>query len=94
MKKYLIISVLTILTAVACNLSLKGPGVDTSTNNKNESFKYNLSYNGCSTGEQSFNSRSEMCTGLQNNKLNNYCALDLRRIHFENECPGQKFSAF
>ncbi len=55
---------------------------------------YALDDNGCSTGSQVFTSIEEMCSGLQNNTLNNKCALELREDHFKKNCAGKEFKAF
>lgn len=55
---------------------------------------YQLKENGCDTGMHQFTSDREdvvlslYCSALQNNALNNQCAINLRRMAFENECPG------
>jgi hypothetical protein len=76
---------------VACNSSddnvIASGGV-------NQALTYELSENGCSTGRHTFPSFPEMCVGLQNNTLNNDCALDLRAQHFRRNCQGQTFSPF
>lgn len=60
----------------------------------NQALTYDLSENGCSTGRHTFPSFPEMCVGLQNNTLNNDCALNLRAEHFRRNCQGQNFSPF
>lgn len=68
--------------------------------NKSESHRnsYELSENGCSTGAHEFSSGSDedtqrqICSALQDEELNKGCAQDLRRIQFEETCPGQTFT--
>lgn len=48
---------------------------------------------GCTTGKQTFDSDSKLCTGLQNNTLNSDCAIDQRQKYFTEKCSGD-FSAF
>jgi hypothetical protein len=52
-------------------------------------LSYNLTENGCSTGEQSFSSREDYCKGLQNKELNHDCAYTLRRNNFKANCTGE-----
>lgn len=59
-----------------------------------ESFSYTLEQNGCSTETQNFGSLAEMCQGLQNNTLNNGCALELRAEFYKLKCTGSEFAAF
>lgn len=60
----------------------------------NQALTYELSEKGCTTGRQTFPSFTELCVGLQNNTINNYCALDMRAQHFRRSCQGQNFSPF
>lgn len=60
----------------------------------NQALTYDLSENGCSTGRHTFPTFPEMCVGLQNNTLNNDCALNMRAEHFRRNCQGQSFSPF
>lgn len=73
------------LISTACYLSNKN---NSSVNSESQSIKYNLSYNGCSTGNQEFSSIEDMCNGLKNDSRNNYCAQKLRYEKFKSECPG------
>lgn len=50
---------------------------------------YSLSENGCQTGEHTFYSEQQMCDGLKNDALNNYCALRLRQLKFQADCQGR-----
>jgi hypothetical protein len=56
---------------------------------KQSSFSYELSENGCSTGEKTFNSNDSMCDALKDDALNNYCAQNLRYQKFQSDCPGK-----
>jgi hypothetical protein len=55
---------------------------------KVEQFKYNLTENGCSTGDQSASSKEEMCNLLKSRSANNGCAFSLRKQKFEQEGCG------
>lgn len=90
MKTNLLFLAAMTLLCSACDLSAVGIGKS----KKKEQYKYNLTYNGCSTGEHKFSSKDAMCDALQNNSLNNNCARDLREQHFRGECPGKTFTAF
>lgn len=59
-----------------------------------ETFTYNLESNNCSTGAQVFSTVEQMCQGLQDNTLNNNCALELREDFFAKNCAGKEFVAF
>lgn len=59
-----------------------------------ESYSYTLESNGCSTETQVFSTLEEMCKGLQNNTLNNNCALELREDFFAKNCGSAEFVAF
>lgn len=53
------------------------------------SLSYEFESNGCNTGKHTFSSESELCTALQNDRLNRGCAAGLRAQHFrERKCPG------
>ena len=90
MKKNLLLLAAIAISCSACELALIGL-LD---KKKKDEYKYNLSYNGCSTGEHKFSSKDAMCDALQNNSLNNYCARDLREQHFRGQCPGKTFTSF
>lgn len=78
------------LALTACNSSddSAGPG------GASQAPVYELTENGCTTGRHTFPSFPEMCVGLQNNTLNNDCALNMRAEHFRRYCQGQTFSPF
>ena len=61
----------------------------TSDQNNATSLSYNLTENGCSTGNHSFNSQDELCNGLRDDSLNNNCAQNLRYQKFQTDCPGR-----
>ncbi len=56
---------------------------------KQSSFSYELSENGCSTGQKTFSSNDAMCNALKDDALNNYCAQNLRYQKFQSDCPGK-----
>ena len=60
-------------------------------NNNAQTLSYTLTENGCSTGEQYFSTQDDMCDGLKNDSLNNYCARNLRYQKFQNDCPGHSW---
>ncbi|OQW49263.1 MAG: hypothetical protein A4S09_12160 [Proteobacteria bacterium SG_bin7] len=70
--------------------NLNNSNQNLSTSKKNE---LSYSYNGtdCKTNQQQFTSKEELCKGLQNSKLNNNCALENRKLHFQRSCPNQEF---
>ncbi len=70
----------TILFAGLLALSLSACG------KKKEEYKYELTENGCSTGKQELDSKSEMCTRLKDDGANNGCAYSLRKKTYEREC--------
>jgi hypothetical protein len=55
---------------------------------KKEEFKYNLTENGCSTGDKSFESKEAMCTGLKDSGANNGCAYSLRKQKYQEDSCG------
>lgn len=85
------------MTLTACSADLGpihiGAGKDgVNANNDNKSLTYNLTENGCSTGEKTFSSQDSLCEGLRNDALNNHCARGLRYNHFKQECPGRSWN--
>jgi hypothetical protein len=82
---------LTCLALAACNSSDNSVPVSSGVS---QALTYELSENGCNTGRHTFPSFTELCVGLQNNTLNNECALNLRAEHFRRNCQGQSFSPF
>ncbi len=76
----------------ACGVSLVVAGtklVDTTEENKAESYSYCHDFNGCKTGEKKFSSKDVFCAGLRDDAANNYCARELRYEQFKQECPGK-----
>lgn len=65
-----------------------------SSDNSNVKDSYSFESNGCATGKHEFSGssqnevRNQLCAALTNSELNQYCAYDLRRSHFEQKCPG------
>lgn len=55
---------------------------------KSESFKYNLTYNGCSTGDKEASSKDAMCALLKDDAANNFCAANLRKEKYEADGCG------
>lgn len=60
-----------------------------SSDSSDESFSYDLTQNGCKTEKQTFSSLADMCHGLTNDSLNNFCAHKLRCDKFKADCAGQ-----
>lgn len=62
--------------------------VEVGSKKKDESYGYDFTVNGCNTGNHRFNSVSELCAGLSNDALNNFCAggprYDMAKAH---GCP-------
>ncbi len=73
---------------------LIGASCSVSHDNKSESLSYDFEFNGCPTGKHEFNSKAELCQGLQNDSLNGGCAQSLRQEYFQAQCPGQEFKPF
>lgn len=71
------------LTTLLCSCKGLVPNLE-----KN-SFSYNFSENGCSTGDKNFSSNDAMCNALKNDSLNNYCAQSQRYQKFQSSCPGK-----
>ena len=49
-------------------------------------YSYNLTQNGCSTGDQKFSSKDDLCAGLKNDELNKNCAYSLRQEKYQTDC--------
>lgn len=67
--------------------------VFTACNVKTESneakYSYNLTNNGCPTGERTFSSFDAYCAGLKSETGNGGCARTIRREIYNNaKCPG------
>lgn len=56
------------------------------------SLSYEMNDSDCKTGDLKFDSQAALCAGLQNNALNNNCALRSRAAYFSEVCPNQTFS--
>jgi hypothetical protein len=88
------LSFLAILATVAvssgCGSKVEGGlgGINASST----SLSYNMTEGDCSTGDQSFSSTEDLCAGLLNDKLNKYCATNLRKGAFKQSCPGQTWA--
>ncbi len=53
-----------------------------------DQFTYSFSEGFCTTGEKSFNTKTEMCIALQNTSSNNGCAQIQRQDFFNSNCSG------
>lgn len=71
---------------IAAGLTLTACNVDLGKKSKKEKFGYNISENGCHTGQHSFGSKAEYCAGLKNDTLNNNCAWSSRKGYYERDC--------
>ena len=92
----LAIVLLTGLLAVSCGSnkdsdnSKGNPADDDGSFNRSESMSYTYTLNGCSTGEQEFDSKRALCYGLQDSKLNKGCAESMRAQAFKDQqCAGE-----
>ena len=88
MQKIVLFSqlMLAAFALASCNKSL----TDTLVKNYNvQKYSYQFTENGCTTGEKSFSSLSEMCTNLKSDSNNNFCAYGLRKSKFESDCFSQ-----
>ncbi len=54
-----------------------------------QTYTYEYSVNSCSTGEHSFNSLQDYCTGLLEEERNNGCALSMRKMAYLNSCGDE-----
>jgi hypothetical protein len=85
----------TILVAAALIVSGCGSSNGGSPDNvttSSEAFSYSFEYNGCKTEHHEFHSVGELCSGLQNEGLNNGCAGGMRAQMFADRCPGQTYT--
>lgn len=55
---------------------------------KDEQLSYDLTYNGCGTGKQTFDAKDKMCAGLKDDARNNgySCARALRVDYYHQNC--------
>lgn len=59
---------------------------------------YRFTQNGCSTGFKEFfsytdaDTRNQLCSALQHNAYNRYCAQDIRQAYFNTMCSGQAWN--
>ncbi|NCN27802.1 hypothetical protein GW915_09530 [bacterium] len=88
----LLVPALCLTLVVACSGSDdNGIHSEQSSESYSYSFTLNGGFNGggCETGKQTFHSIPDLCNGLQNSALNNYCAESQREDRFEEQnCPG------
>lgn len=83
--RILSLSTITIALLFACGIKEEAKKESTS-----DSLAYRYDINGCDTGSHSFGSKEELCKGLENQKLNNSCATDMRAQTFKRlGCPGE-----
>jgi hypothetical protein len=59
---------------------------------------YRFTQNGCGTGFKEFFSysdqqtRDQLCSALQDNGYNRYCAVDIRQAYFNSMCSGKTWT--
>lgn len=53
-----------------------------------EAFTYEYTENGCNTGKHSFSTLDAYCAALENNSLNNNCAVNSRQSAYYQKCSG------
>ena len=82
MKK--LVCCLVLLGLISCSKDEPAPVVNP--------YVYLLSEKGCSTQRQEFKNLEEMCLGLQNEKLNSFCAFEQRKNFFAKTCPEKVFT--
>ena len=86
----LLLMKITVLSLFVGSLMLQSCGVNLKdaliVKKGGSEYLYNLTDNGCSTGDQSFSSLTAMCENLKNDSANNFCAYELRRSKFETDC--------
>jgi len=83
----------------ACGNSSNDPASSSASSSSSSVHKsYQYSSNGCDTQKQNFDGadaesvNKQICTALQDEKLNHSCAQDLRELAFKSQCPGQTFT--
>lgn len=101
LKSTLLISGL-VVSVVACTNSKTAKNVSSKTSQQqttsetttvngqtvSEKYSYRLEDNGCDTELRKFDSKEAMCAGLQDEKLNNFCAPEAREEKFKASCKG------
>lgn len=66
-------ALLTILSFSACQ-------------KKSEKFSYDMTQNGCATGQHEFSNKADYCASLKDDRANGFCALSMRRDRYHAEC--------
>ena len=89
-----ILSILAILSFVACGKNAQIPGQRSEqvfyvAPAESETYTYEFTKKSCSTDKKSYYTFVEVCEALTNHEINNECAQEERQELFENsECPG------
>ena len=83
---------LILMTLFSTTFLLAACGNKEDEEKKNASYKYSYEYNGCKTEEHSFEGKDAYCAGLKNDELNHFCAWELRKQTYEQEC-GSDFAS-
>ena len=68
------------VTLAACGLSSDN---DSSSDKKKDVWEYNFTENGCSTGDVKGSGKQSYCQTLKDDRRNNGCAENTRRVAFE-----------
>lgn len=55
---------------------------------RSATYTYRFNFNGCDTGQHSATSLEGYCSNLRNDKLNRFCAQQMRYEKFRAECTG------
>lgn len=79
----MILKFCVVLTALVCASLLSACG-----SSEDEEFKYQLTENGCDTGEKTFSDLESYCAALKNDAANNGCAKSLRRNVYQSNCAS------
>ncbi len=81
---------LTVLAMVSTSACGSNSG-DTSSVTQSVSLSYDMTFNGCPTGKQTFSDKASYCAGLKDDGRNNHCAKGLREEVYAENCqpkPG------
>lgn len=72
--------------AMIAFLPLSSCGTSYKNERTNEDYTYSYSLNGCSTGQQSFTSKRDLCSGLLDEGRNKECAQASRYEQYQAQC--------
>ena len=77
-----------LLLFIICFFYLGCDAINKAAKTNEQTLSYNLTVSGCSTGSHAFSTLADYCAGLQNNSLNNFCAVNSRADLFNQNCSG------